>query len=78
MTINNRNGYSYAMIKLNKAIEIVGGQKLFAEKLGVGSMAVTHWKNRQVPASYCREIQKLTDNKVKASDLRPDIFGGLD
>lgn len=42
----------------------------------INESAVRHfvYKVRKVPAKHCLKIAALTNNKVSAYDLRPDIF----
>jgi DNA-binding transcriptional regulator YdaS (Cro superfamily) len=68
---------------LNKAIEYAGGQAALAEKLTklrkrkVWQSVVRGWIIRErVPSDWCPAIEKVLQGKVKASDLRPDTFGG--
>lgn len=65
------------MTALNKAIDLIGGQKQLAEKLEIDSAAISGWRKRdnKVPPSRCRTIESLTAGEVTVHDLRPDIFG---
>lgn len=58
------------------AVELLGSNNALAEKLGVSAAAVSMWKNgeRQVGPKHCKAIERLTKRKVKAADLRPDVF----
>ena len=64
--------------QIRRAVEIVGSQKAMGEALRITPGFVSQWCNgtRQVSPRYCLKIQKLTKGKVKAVQLRPDIFGG--
>ena len=67
------------MDKINEAIDIVGGQEELAKKTGVSQCAVSKWsRGGQISAENARKVEKATLKRVKAIDLRPDIFGGLD
>ena len=63
---------------LLKAINILGSQSELARVLGVRQSVVHYWLNeskRGVPAEYCNPIEKATGGAVKASQLRPDLWG---
>lgn len=63
---------------LQKAVDLVGGQQALAKAISVKQQNVWNWLNRnknEVPAEYCRPIETATGGAVKASDLRPDIYG---
>lgn len=69
---------------LKKAIKLVGGQSKLARKCNelsngkfkIRQQHVYNWLNRakKVPAEYVLLIEKATKNKVKRSELRPDIY----
>lgn len=74
-------------IFLSEAVAIAGGQSALARALSiytgkkVGQSHVRTWlcrslKNgfRGLPAEYCIPIEKITNGRVRASDLRPDVF----
>jgi DNA-binding transcriptional regulator YdaS (Cro superfamily) len=61
---------------LQQAIDQFGTAAALARQLGVKPMLISHWKNRGVPPNRCKAIEKATGGKVRATDLRPDIFGG--
>lgn len=63
------------MSALQAAIDYFGSQKALAEALGVVPMAVTNWKERQVPVLQCIAIERVTEGSVTKEQLRPDIFG---
>ena len=63
---------------LTIAITTVGGQKSLAEKIGTTQSQVWYWLKKSkkgVPGEFAWRIEAATDGKVKAADLRPDIFG---
>jgi len=63
---------------LNTAIKIAGGQKSLADKIGTTQSQVWYWLNKSkkgVPGEYSWKIEAATEGAVKASELRPDIFG---
>jgi len=64
---------------LKKAIEIAGGQKALAEKLGVPIKQQHVWKwlhktKDGPPAKYVIPIEQATNGQVTRYDLRPDIY----
>jgi DNA-binding transcriptional regulator YdaS (Cro superfamily) len=60
---------------LDKAISLFDSQADMAKAINVGPMSICHWKKRGVPAKHCLSIERATNGQVKATDLRPDIFG---
>lgn len=65
------------MDALERAIKFFGSQEELASAVGLTTaMAVTQWRKRGVPPKRCVQIQFATNGAVKASELRPDIFGG--
>ncbi len=63
------------MTALERAIELVGSQAALAEKLNVTRAAVNQWKlpGRKVPRTHCLQIERITNRKVRAEDLRADL-----
>lgn len=57
-----------------KAIEVAGGARELALKIGVSYQSVLDWKNqRRVPSTTnCQKIEKATEGQVKAEDILPD------
>ncbi|AJA97803.1 MULTISPECIES: transcriptional regulator [Klebsiella pneumoniae complex] len=63
------------MTALDKAIEAAGSARKLSIALGVTSMSVSHWKNRNhgiVPPSYIFPIFNITG--VTPHELRPDLY----
>ncbi len=71
---------------LKKAIKLIGGQTELANKINaeigvpakIKQQHIWAWINKSrkgVPAEYCRIIEKILSGRVKASQLRPDIYG---
>lgn len=56
------------METIKRAIEIVGGAKALADKVGVSQQAVHLWKsgNTQVMARHAAAIEAATDGRVTA------------
>lgn len=69
---------------LSAAIDLVGSQSAFAEKLSALSTApvsqarVWNWLKRDMraPAEVCPLIERLTDGEVRCEELRPDVDWG--
>ena len=63
-------------MKLPDYIAEVSGKKL-AEMLGCSDKLVSHWRTgRQRPSPrFARRIEALSEGRIKAADLRPDIYG---
>ena len=62
------------MTNLKPAIDYFKTQAALAKAVGVDPMTVTQWKRRGIPPKRAKEIAKLTNNVVKASDLLPYFF----
>lgn len=63
------------MSALDKAIRIAGNASKLAERLGISSMAVSHWKNRYkgvIPSDHVLPIFNMTG--VTPHELRPDLY----
>lgn len=69
------------MRPIDKAIQILGGQKRLAVVLSanrekpVTNQAIWNWVHRgdRVPAEYCPTIEKETGQQVLCEHLRPDV-----
>lgn len=60
---------------LRRAVDIAGGQKPLAERIGSTQSHVWYWLERSkkgVPAQYCLAIERETG--VSVHELRPDVF----
>lgn len=55
-----------------EAVEILGGARAAAAKLGVSSTAVLKWIYFSCPAARAVELERLTD--VPRERMRPDLF----
>lgn len=62
------------VIEIKKAIELAGGARELAVKLGVSYQSVLDWKNERSNINFlnCIKIEKLTEGKIKARDILPD------
>ncbi len=57
---------------LERAIQSCGGMTAMARTLNLSGHAVVYqWKQTQVPAEWCPDIEALTG--VKCEELRPDV-----
>ena len=70
LTFMSRNVYE----PLHRSISILGGVSATADKLGVTSQMVYHWRKRGIPAQYVITLVDLVDHQVSAKELRPDVF----
>ncbi|WP_133719046.1 YdaS family helix-turn-helix protein [Methylocaldum gracile] len=61
---------------LLKAISIAGSQVKLAQILGgnVKQQHISYWLRNGVSAERAIEIEKALSNKVRRSDLRPDLW----
>ena len=59
---------------LQRAVDIMGGQKSLAEAIGVKQQHVWNWLNRdkRIPLERAIAIENATAGQVTAADLRPD------
>jgi DNA-binding transcriptional regulator YdaS (Cro superfamily) len=57
------------------ALRTISGAEL-ARLLGVSKQLVSHWRvgRARVPAERCKEIERVTGGRIRAHQLRPDIF----
>lgn len=58
---------------LERVYEIVGNRSQVARKLGIRSWAVHKWNLERPPRDRCLALEKMTNSKVTAEELRPDI-----
>lgn len=61
---------------LTHAVELAGGQKPLAEKIGTTQSQVWYWLNRSkkgVPAEFAERVEAATG--ISRHELRPDVFG---
>ncbi|HCV3140837.1 TPA: helix-turn-helix domain-containing protein [Acinetobacter baumannii] len=58
---------------LTKAIQIVGSKSALARELKITPWALSKWNFEKIPEARCLPIEKITDGKVTAEELRPDI-----
>jgi DNA-binding transcriptional regulator YdaS (Cro superfamily) len=58
---------------LEKAVKIAGSKSALARGLGITPWALSKWNFDKIPKERCLAIEQLTESKVKAEQLRPDI-----
>jgi len=52
-----------------KAVDIIGGRKASADKLGVSTQAIGQWLSTGMPAGRAIEVSDLTKRKVTLDNL---------
>lgn len=60
---------------LSRAIDLAGGQKPLATRIGTTQSQVWYWLNRSkkgVPAEFAERVEEVTG--IPRHQLRPDIF----
>ncbi|MBI3773033.1 MAG: helix-turn-helix domain-containing protein [Gammaproteobacteria bacterium] len=63
------------MDALTRAIAIIGGQNIVAQRLGLKSaMAVSQWKKRGVPAEHILKLCNMTDWSITPHELAPALY----
>ncbi|MEL4241169.1 YdaS family helix-turn-helix protein [Shewanella xiamenensis] len=62
------------MIAIQKAVEIIGGQTVLANQLGIRQGHVWNWlhRHKQAPAKYIRFISTATQGAVSVDELLLD------
>ena len=62
--------------ELNRIVVTMGGVVKFSQLLDVPHSSVSRWlyTDIPIPIKHVIKIEKLTKGKIKAKDLRPDIF----
>lgn len=60
---------------LKRAIRLLGGQQMLAQRLNITQQAVSLWVRRSlIPVSHAVLVEALTERKVTKEQLRPDVF----
>jgi DNA-binding transcriptional regulator YdaS (Cro superfamily) len=61
---------------LKKAVELAGGVTKLALEIRISKSKISDWlyTDIQIPAHHVHKIVKATGGKVKAEELRPDVF----
>ena len=59
-----------------RAVEAMGSQVNLGKALGITSANIGMWLTgyKDVPARWCMPIEIVTEGRVRASELRPDLF----
>ncbi|ENW81333.1 hypothetical protein F909_02624 [Acinetobacter sp. ANC 3929] len=58
---------------LIKAIKIAGSKSALARGIEITPWALSKWNFEKIPEDRCLPIEKFTNGRVKAEELRPDI-----
>lgn len=62
-------------LELNKALQIIGGQRALARILGIRQQSVAKWKKRgKVPPLRAKAVVKAAKGKISLEKLCPDIY----
>jgi DNA-binding transcriptional regulator YdaS (Cro superfamily) len=62
---------------LQRAVDVAGGQKALADRIGTTQSMVWYWlfkSKRGVSGEYVIPIERATDGKVSRHELRPDLY----
>lgn len=54
------------------AIQAAGGVNALARLLNIAASSISEWK--QVPPKRVLQIERLTGNRVRRSQMRPDLY----
>jgi DNA-binding transcriptional regulator YdaS (Cro superfamily) len=66
---------AHAKTPLEIAIDCFESKAELARRLNVKPCYISKMlREKHVPVEQCRAIERATDGKVKAEELRPDIF----
>lgn len=58
---------------LEQAFDILGNPAQLAYALEITPWAVYKWNANKPPKERCLDIQELTNNRITAEQLRPDV-----
>jgi len=61
---------------IQKATDILGGQKALADAIGVKQQHVWNWLNRdkRLQAEHVLNIERATNGQITRHQLRPDLY----
>lgn len=64
------------MKALTQAIKHVGSRAELARRIGTKASTIQYWlaAPKRTPAEFCAPIERVTEGKTTARQLRPDIF----
>lgn len=57
---------------IDRAADVLGGQRALAEAMGITPQAVNKWKTSRVPAERVLDLERVTG--VSRHEIRPDIY----
>ena len=74
-TIKNSKNRMQKNIAMQKAVLLFGGVVKLSEKMNVQQSTISKWLHSKlpVPIKHAVKIEELTNGKIKAKDLRPDL-----
>lgn len=60
---------------LKVASAMVGGTDALCRELKLSRQAVYKWRSTGIPVKRAVQIERLTEGRIKASELCPEVFG---
>lgn len=60
---------------LKAASAMVGGTDVLCRELKLSRQAVYKWRSTGIPVKRAVQIERLTEGRIKASELCPEVFG---
>lgn len=57
---------------IDRAADVVGGQRALAEAMGISPQAVNKWKSSRVPAERVLDFERVSG--LSRHEIRPDIY----
>ncbi len=61
---------------IDRIVECMPSQAELARQMGVTPGFITKLlKHGRIPAERCPQLERITRGKVKAAQMRPDVFG---
>lgn len=58
---------------LEQAIKMLGNTSALARAIGITPWAVSKWDKNRPPKDRCLAIERATNGKITAEQLRPDL-----
>jgi len=68
--------YIDSQTALRVAAAYLGGTSRLAAHLELSRQAIYKWRDFGIPLKRALQIERLTEGRVKASDLCPGVFNG--